>query len=555
MRTHYLRQLILLKRFLALYSRFKMTLRRGTLLAAMAVVADAAFVSSQQAPPSPSDLMDSIRAAMVAGKPGFTIPAGDYAFWSDYSSSAITMNGAANFVLDATGATFFIRPGQGLSISNATNLTLRGLTIDFPPEALHFSQGAVSDISVKPGNVVEFVLTLDAGYPELVNRYTSWMMHPKVIFWDASNRTMLHWQVQTTSTVHDATQLKPGVWRVTTEIGGPTAGHKPSEGNLATISPVLVPAIDANDCSGNLLEDVTLYGSSGMGYLESGGGGGTVIRRWRAVRQPGSDRLLSTTLDGVHSTSVEKGLLLEDSEVSFAADDLFAVHCELGITWGVAPAGSNSLYIVDTGGSPARTVALAQPGDTLHFFALNSTMEPLASAKVQALSVVDNATLQADAERVSEDIKAELHLTIRPIGNLSLLVRVDFDPATPLPASVLKRFSSLVQYDQRCGFGTVVRNTTLHDTTGGMRLKGVNVTVDGVSISRAYGMRMLPEPFWTQSVSRDITIRNSVFNVTGNAPAAPQSVEYVPATCPGLVLSNNTFIDSNATAIDAAERY
>lgn len=525
-------------------------------LAAALLGAGAARAASV-APPSPTELMASISAAIVAaaggGGGGFTVPPGDYPFWSDYPSQ-IALAAPTNFALTADGATFWLRPGQGLVISNATNLTLRGLTIDFPPQALHFTQGTVANVTTSPGDVVTFDMTMDAGYPDLDDPYIKGV-HAKVIFWDAATRTMEHWQVQTTTSVHAATKLRAGVWRVSTVISGPTAGHKPEEGCLVTVSPVMEPAIQCSNCTGNLLEDVTLYGSSAMGYVETGGGGGSVLRRWRATRQPGSNRLLCTTLDGVHSTSVAAGLTLVDSEVAYAADDLFAVHCELGVAWGAAPPSSgaagadhgagaptSSLYIIDTGGDAGRTVARAQPGDVLHFFALNETMEPLASATVAAVAVVDNATLQADAARASEDIKAQLHITVRPLEGATQLLRFDF--TAPLPPGVAPRFSSLVQFDGRCGAGTLVRNCSLHDTTGGMRLKGAGVTVDGVAISRAYGMRMLPEVFWTQSVSRDITIQNCVFNVTGGAPAAPESIEYAPATCPGLVLSNNTFINA-----------
>lgn len=295
-----------------------------------------------------------------------------------------------------------------------------------------------------------------------------------------------------------------------------------------------------------------------MGYLEAGGAGGTVIRNWRAVRpppgaaQPG-DRLLVTTIDGVHSTSVQRGLTLVDSEVSWAGDDLFAVHCELGIAWGVpSSAGGNDngsvLYIVDTGGSTARTVALAQPGDELYFFALNDTMDPLGVATVASIAYVDNATLQAQAANASIDIQRVRGYTIRDVSSAAYLVVVTFEPPG-LPPAVLPRFSSLVQYQERCGRGTTVVDTYLHDTSGGMRLKGVDVTLDASTLASAYGARMLPEAFWTQSVSFNVTITNSVLTNVGNAPASPDAIAYYPDTCTGLVLANNTVIPApNSTA-------
>ena len=66
------------------------------------------------------------------------------------------------------------------------------------------------------------------------------------------------------------------------------------------------------------------------------------------------------------------------------------------------------------------------------------------------------------------------------------------------------------------------------------------MTVDSSRVENVYGLRMLPEVFWTQSVSMNVTITNNVLVGTGNAPAAPDSIAYVNDTCPGLVLKNNS---------------
>jgi hypothetical protein len=497
---------------------------------------------------SPTDLINAIAAAQTAGEASYNIAPGVYNFSGLFPNADIPLgppsgHSASPFNLSAYGVTWILRPGQGLIITNATGMRMAGLTIDFDP--LPFTQGVVSQVTAGPDGWVTFDLALEEGYPDLSDRnFMPEGAVAKTIFWNATTRTMYHEQVQTTSEVHNYTGRAPRVWRIASLL---SISHfvPPTEGALCTVSPVITPAVQCVQCAGMLFEDITLLASSAMGYIEMGGLGGNVLRRWRNIRAPGTTRLLSTNLDGIHSTSVAAGLSLLDSEISFAADDLFAVHCELAIAWGKPdPSDQRTLYIIDTGGNQARTIAQAPPGAALDFYALNLTMDPLtppASLIVESVVVEENATLQAQAAQASADIARELHLTIRPVADAALLTRVTF--TSVLPAAVLPRFAAMVQWSGRCGHGTVVRNCSLHDTTGGMRLKGVNVTVDNVDLQRAYGMRMLPEVFWTQSISENITITNSQFVTTGNAPAAPDSIEYVNDTCRGLVLENNTFAE------------
>jgi hypothetical protein len=518
------------------------------------------FLSSS--PPTPYALLSSIHTAVASGAGGFTVPPGLYNFTDSttFPSSELPLifDSPTPFHLDCTGAAFLLRPGQGITITNATGVFLNGLTVDFYP--LPFTQGVVSDVVAGNYNDVTFTITIDPDYPPLsLPFFEAPTGTGKTIFWNASLRTIFHVQSETSTVVHSLKPLKPNVWQVTTII---STMVPPSTGALCTISPVQTNTLTCLNCANSTFEDVTLYASAGMGYLEAGGAGGNTLRRWRNVRPPESSRLLASNLDAVHSTSVSRGVTFVDSEVSYAADDLFAVHCELGIAWGVPSSSSSSstealpassslsssaspitsLYIVDTGGA-APTVAQAQPGQVLYFYALNTTMDPLGSGVVSSVTVVANATLQAEAANAAADIKAELHLTIRNISGGSLLVRVDFDDSYPLPpAAVAPRFSSMVQLRERCGDGTVVRNVSLHDSTGGMRLKGVNVTVDSVQLERAYGMRMLPEVFWTQSVSQDVTVENSVLIDVGNCPAQMDPIAYNNDTCQGCVLRNNTIV-------------
>ena len=85
-----------------------------------------------------------ISAAVIAQRQLVTVPPGTYVF----SDAALTIAGATNLVIDATGVTFVFYLGHGVSISNCHNLTVKGLTLDSDPP--NYAQGVVTSL---PGNV------------------------------------------------------------------------------------------------------------------------------------------------------------------------------------------------------------------------------------------------------------------------------------------------------------------------------------------------------------------------------------------------------------------
>jgi hypothetical protein len=495
-------------------------------------------------PLSPSQLLHDIHQAIANNASSYLIASGIYNF-STFLDLSFTLTSPTNFILSGNNNVLLIfAPRQGISITNGTNVTISGITIDYSP--LAFTQGVISNTSYFNGYHILFGFTfiLEPEYPSI--EFIQSLGESKVYFYNASTRFMFHDQVETSPVLHNFTSFGNGIYYVFASMPSTLLGwHPTSFDTLATISASPNPAIQCQGCENLVLEDITLHSSSGMGFVEMGGVGNTIIRHWNAIPPPTTlppiKRLLVTTLDGIHSTSVQKGLSLLDSTVRFSGDDAFAVHCELGISWGIPTEGNDSeLYVIDTGGNIARTVAFAKPGEELLFFALNNTMTPLGKAIIQSNSIEPNNTLQMEAANATADIQKQLHITIRPLTiNSTLLMRMSF--TSPLSPNLRSRFAALVQYTGRCGLGTNVKNTTLTDSSGGMRLKGINVSVSSSTIARAYGMRMLPEPFWTQSTSFNISIINNIFHECGHAPASPDAISYLNETCTGLVLINNTF--------------
>ena len=484
----------------------------------------------------PAALQAAVASAVTAGAPTFIVPPGVYNFSALPPSAPATLEivRATNFTLAAGGEVELIFPPLGgLRVLSSTNVPLTGsFTLDaWPPFT---TQGAVSR-GRRDGKWFNFTLTLEAGFALDPARY----IKSRALFFDPATRRTLPNQVLAVSS---ALALAPGAapreWDVSVSFFANPTLTIPN-GALCALTPVLGgPALLVSDSARFTARGLTSYAASGFTVFEVGGAGGHTYSRLNVTRRPGSGRLMASAADVFHSTAVAAGPVIEDSELSFAGDDLFAVHCELGILW--RRVNATTFYIIDTGGG----IGLAQgkAGEELTLYGFNESMPRLATAALGAkgLRPVTNATLIAEAERAAAYIHNVLHVSMRNF-TVNLLL-ADLAP----PGLALADFSALVELPSRCGAGTVVRNTRLHDTAGGMRLKGAGLRVEGCEVENAYGMRMLPELYWTQSVSRNVTLIDNVLRGCGCTTLAPHAIEY-NADIVGLQLLNNTVFPTSCT--------
>ena len=488
----------------------------------------------------PAALQRAVAAAVAAGERSYVVAAGLYNFSALPPASPRTLSivGASDFALTSGGDVEFVfPPNGGLRVESTSNVSLVGpFVIDaWPPFT---TQGVVSH-GRRSGKWFNFTLTLDAGF-EIDD--AARFLPSRALFFDAATRRTLPDQVLV---VNSALALAPtpgvaGAWDVSVSFfGDPTLNV--SDGALCALTPTVDgPVLLVSNSSRFAASDVTSHAASGFTVLEIGGAGGHVYTRLNVVRREGSARLMVSSADVFHSTAVAAGPLLVDSELSFAGDDLYAVHCELGILW--RRVNATSVYVIDTGAG----VGLAQglPGDELDFYGLSETMPRLASATLGAagLSPVTNATLIAEAQGAAAYIRDTLKVSMRNFSVNLLLANI----APPGLPPALVGYSSLVELPSRCGAGAVVRNSYLHDTAGGMRLKGSRMTVADVVLENAYGMRMLPELYWTQSVSSNITLENNTLRGCGCTALAPHAIEYDPDIV-GLRMINNTVTPEKCT--------
>lgn len=492
------------------------------LLCLLSAAAPPAASTSALPPGDPALLQAQLSQAISRGSPFLAIAPALY----NFSGASLIISNAASLTVDLRGSELTFSPASdaGIRIANASNLTLVGPVIDSAP--FFSSQGVVS-AGVRDGKWFNYTFAVEAGFPPPV-------LGGRTVFWHAENRTMVHAQVETTTTAMSLAETSPGVYAVATSFFGNPTLTVPLP-CLGSITPVHADLVTCVNCSAVRYLDWAVYGSAGMAFLEIAGDGGNVYENVSVVRRPGTTRLLASSIDVLHSTGMAAGPALLDSELSAAGDDLFAVHCELGILWWRA--ADATAYVIDTAGAGTEALRGNVAGAELQFYALNTTMEGLASATVRSAVAVTDPALLAAAAGAQAHIEQTLHTPIRdfPVS----LFRVDF--AAPLPP-YLGNFSAMVQNNRRCGAGARVERSYLHDTTGGMRLKAAGVSVVNSTVRNAYGMRMLPELFWTQSMSANVSLRNNVLTGCGCAPHVPHAIEFLPGEVPGLELVNNSVL-------------
>jgi hypothetical protein len=123
----------------------------------------------------------AIESDLAAGKKSIIVPPGDYR--SD-QRKGVRFHRLEGVEIDATGATFWFGPGNGVVFEECRNSKLLGLTIDSDP--LPWTQGVIEEIDPK---AVTMVIWIDEGYkvPEGKER----TMPGRILFFDGQTRREL----------------------------------------------------------------------------------------------------------------------------------------------------------------------------------------------------------------------------------------------------------------------------------------------------------------------------------------------------------------------------
>lgn len=273
------------------------------------------------APPRPmAELRQIIRDAVVAGKSNVVVPPGVYRGAPEVGEKVhLTLKGAHDLEIVAAGVTMICtRRTRAIEFAGCRNVTVRGLWVDYDP--LTFTQGRVVVAAVDEGWID---VKLDAGYPrqpwsriDVVDPATRFRKKGMPFLWGTT-----------------AEMVESDVVRI--KLKG--IGKAARVGDLASLSAGneesgICHGVTLSDCGGGMvLRDLTIHCAPGMGIVESGGAGGTVLEGVRIVPGPpppgaSAQRLLTTSWDGILHSNVGRGPRVERCVIEDCGDDSWSVQ-------------------------------------------------------------------------------------------------------------------------------------------------------------------------------------------------------------------------------------
>lgn len=272
----------------------------------------------QAAEHSIAELRQMLEAAVSGKAARVVLPPGVYRGAPEHGGKIhVAIRHAANLEIVAEGVTLLCaKPTRALDFSGCTNLTLRGLTVDYDP--LPFTQGDVVAVNLATGWLD---VKVHAGYPvepytrvDIVDRQTRYRKRDKPFMWDSS------------AAVHSG-----GVVRVQNKAAADFA----QVGDLASLGGfppgVIAHAVTISDSDHVTLDRVTIHAANCMGLVASGGEGGHRFIACRIVPGPlprgaTESRILSVNADAILNGPMRQGVVTEGCEIRDAGDDSWSVQ-------------------------------------------------------------------------------------------------------------------------------------------------------------------------------------------------------------------------------------
>jgi hypothetical protein len=427
------------------------------------------------------DLQGFIDAAVKAGTNPVRVEPGRYRV-KPQQSQHLVLRGLSNVVIDCTGVEMICtETTRALTIANCTNLTLRGLTIDYDP--LPFTQGHITSLS--PDKRVHEVSLFD-GYPR-----AQAARNEKYEIFRPDTRQLR----RETPHIESIEVIDDSRLRLTKAGGG--SGDAEEVGDIVVIAATHAPggfAAHAIECSGSshvVLEDVSVYASNCFGFLEHDCEA-TTYRRCRYDRRPPESdlvvrepRIRSGNADAFHSKHAIVGPRYLECVARFMGDDAVNICGDYHLIMG---GEGRTLRVLAKHGMHLRA------GDPVELVDFDGRRLPNAA-------VVDIR----DAEPVSPDEAAWLkpqrmdeRLRTNAGGLLSKGYEVALDRDVDLPRG------SVIASTRAMGNGFVIDRCTFgFNRSRGILIKASHGTITNCTLqgSWIFGILVSPEWWWLESGS------------------------------------------------------
>jgi hypothetical protein len=439
------------------------------------------------------DLQAFLDHALQSGAKKVVVPPGRYRV-KPQRAQHLVLKGWKDVAIIADGAEMICtETSRALTLSGCTNVTVRGLTIDYDP--LPFTQGRI--VRLSEDKKVHEVELFD-GYPaadkvdgskyEIFRPDTRTLRCPDYSY-TAEKVDAKHLRiVKRRSSVHDLEQVGDIVVIGATDAPGGRSAH----------------AVVVESCQNVQLERVTLYASNCFGFLEYDCDGTTYKRCVLDRRPPESDpvlradpRIRSANADAFHSKYAVRGPRLLSCVARFQGDD------------GLNICGDYHL-VMACQGRVLRVLAKhrmnIEPGDPVELVSYDGRRLPDA----KALTVTrDDAITEAERafllkQRMDEGVRTRACTE-------AYTVTLDRELALPV--------GSVIASQRRVGSGFLVKGCEFgYNRSRGILIKGSRGEVAGNTLvgSRMAAVLVTPEYWWLEAGSAsDVVIRDNVISECG----------------------------------------
>ena len=444
----------------------------------------------------PFDLQGFVDKEIKAGAKRIVVPPGQYRV-TPRDQQHLLLRELKDIQIVADGVEMICtETTRAITITHCTNVTLRGLKIDYDP--LPYSQGRITAISA---DLQVYDVELFDGYPEAatIRNFKYEVFRPDTRTLRCEDRGINKIEVM------DSRHLRltsPGRHDV----------HPEQVGDLIVIGSEYAPhgsAAHAVECSGNVnvrLENIDLFASNCFGFLEYNCDGSAYVRCRVDRRSPEDDpvkraspRLRSLDADAYHSKHAIKGPSYVECTARFMGDDCINICGDYHM-------------IMSSQGRELRVLAKwnmnIQPGDPVELVLY--TGKRLPDAKAVSVQSVGSILEDERAFLARQNLDAGLK-SGRGLGK-AFAITMDREVAIPR--------GGILCAANRIGNGFAVKNCSFgFNRSRGILIKASHGEISGNRLEGCWMSAILvsPEYWWLEAgSSSDLTITgNTITNCIG----------------------------------------
>lgn len=474
------------------------------------------------------DVQGFLDQEIAAGRKRIVVPPGRYRV-TPRNREHLSLRGLNDLQIVADGVEMICtETTRALTITRCTNLTLRGLVIDYDP--LPFTQGQIIGLSAdKKVHEIE----LFAGYPPAGSARNF-----KYEIFRPDTRT-LRCEDRYPSQVEAV-----GSRRLRVHVSGGRASDPEQVGDLIVIGAEAAPhgsaahAVECNQNTNVRLEDIVLFASNCFGFLENNCDGSTYFRCRIDRRSPASDpvrpadpRLRSLNADAFHSKHAIKGPAYLGCAARFMGDDCVNICGDYHLITG---SQDTELRVL------AKHDLTIQTGDSVELVTYEGRRLPDA----RAISIRPAGTICGEErafllqQRMNESLRTAQ-------GALQRAFTITLDRAVDIP------MGGVICSARRIGNGFVVRDCNFgYNRSRGILIKASHGEVTGNRIEGCQMSAILvaPEYWWLEAgSSSDLKIGGNTITACRGIPICIEATAGNGDIAPAGAHTNIAIIDNTVT--------